>query len=305
MREPKYHLVVDFTFIYYKYKFTLASGRLKLLDTYENTMMYYCLAEIEKIRQQLINASGSTSEDMMVSICFDSPSMRKDVSTEAGSKYKSNRESKLTDLDYEIIGKIKEVIEEVGYNSYKVDGFEADDLVYTAVRNAKRKYENILTVVVTIDKDMLSIIDDTVTVYRYKTSYGYTLVGKLNYEQYCTEQFRCYIPYNAIRYYLSIVGDKSDNIVGVKGLGEAAYAKIIRQVELNAGKAIWLNSSRKVAEQLICDELNQSKHVEQFKESLAMVEPIYYEEMPDIAKRDSYEGREKAYGKFGYQSLIK
>lgn len=93
-----------------------------------------------------------------------------------------------------------------GVNSIKIDGQEADDLIASACNclpGAK--------IIVTSDKDMLQLISHEVSVY---TPFKDKMIGLLNFYEETGVTLDSYLGYRAL------VGDSSDNIIGVPGIGE-------------------------------------------------------------------------------------
>lgn len=92
---------------------------------------------------------------------------------------------------------------------------EADDLMYHAA-----KMYNGNSIIVTTDKDLLQAVDDNVSVYSPSKDILYTpeLVEK-----------EIGLPIDKFIDWRAIQGDKSDNIAGVKGIGEKTATKLLRQ----------------------------------------------------------------------------
>ena len=166
------HVIVDFMHIYYKYFFQLREGRMKRLTApiewkgtvieKDISLVYYPLRDIEGIRNKLEVAGN----EVTMSICFDSPSHRKDEGVEGGEAYKATRKSSLSEVDFENIELIKKMLKEAGHNTYKMDGYEADDIVNKLVREFKDSFD--ITGIYTNDKDLLINVCDNVTVMRFK-----------------------------------------------------------------------------------------------------------------------------------------
>ncbi len=100
-------------------------------------------------------------------------------------------------------------IEKMGFKCYFKMGYEADDVIASAVEFAKKN--NIKVRIVSHDKDLYQLIDDDVV-----TLYDPIKKSDIN-EQRCLEKFGVHPC--IIGDYLSIVGDSADNIPGVKGIG--------------------------------------------------------------------------------------
>ena len=100
-------------------------------------------------------------------------------------------------------------IEKMGFKCYSKEGYEADDVIASAVGFAKKN--NIKVRIVSHDKDLYQLIDDDIVTL-------YDPIKKIDInEQKCYEKFGV-LP-GKIGDYLSIVGDSADNIPGVKGIG--------------------------------------------------------------------------------------
>ena len=158
------HSIWDFTFLYYKYHFAMKSGRLRQLTCPINwkgtviekdiSVIYYSIAEIEKQRRKLEEQGHS----VVSSICFDMPSKRKELAD--GEDYKEGRQKTLKDEDFENIELIETILSEAGHNTYRFEGYEADDLVTFLAKNYKDVFD--YTIIYTPDKDLAVNIDEKV-----------------------------------------------------------------------------------------------------------------------------------------------
>jgi len=100
-------------------------------------------------------------------------------------------------------------IEKMGFKCYSKEGYEADDVIASAVAFAKKN--DIKVRIVSHDKDLYQLIDDNIVTL-------YDPIKKLDInEQKCLEKYG--VEPSKIGDYLSIVGDSADNIPGVKGIG--------------------------------------------------------------------------------------
>ena len=127
---------------------------------------------------------------------------------EIDTNYKANRPEAPADLKLQLPVAVS-WIEKMGFKCYSKVGYEADDVIASAVKFAQKN--DISVRIVSHDKDLYQLIDDdTVTLYDpIKRS-------DIN-EHRCLEKFG--VPPSLIGDYLSIVGDSADNIPGVKGIG--------------------------------------------------------------------------------------
>ncbi|MCO4846267.1 MAG: DNA polymerase I, partial [Sulfurovum sp.] len=112
-----------------------------------------------------------------------------------------------------------EWIEQMGFANLSREGFEADDVITTVTKFARE--QGLKVRIVSHDKDLYQMIDDGVVVM-------YDSVKKQEVdEQACVDKFGVY-PKDFINFQ-AILGDSSDNIPGVKGIGKVGAAKLINQ----------------------------------------------------------------------------
>lgn len=306
------HAVVDYTFLYYKYKFQLEAGRMRRLtynidgEDKDISQIYYSIKEIEKFRKDL----EKYGHEVVVSVCFDMPSARKietedktDGENEAASNYKANRVSKLTKEDIDNIGIVKDLLDKAGYNTYREVGHEADDLVSNVLRLYKDEFD--YNIIYTPDADLLVNIDNKVGAIRFKTGKGYSQVDKNLFEEYLSAEFKCRVPYNSLMLFKSTVGDKSDGIQGIKGFGPKGFDKLVSYLDENGIK--WEEAgSYEYTDALLrglTGYLGEDK-VTQALESLYLVRPMILENLEKPTKRSSKELREQSYSRYEMNSLI-
>ncbi|KKS70968.1 MAG: polymerase I protein [Candidatus Magasanikbacteria bacterium GW2011_GWE2_42_7] len=140
------------------------------------------------------------------------------------TEYKATREKADDDL-YAQIPLVYELVEAFGLPIYTKEGFEADDVIGT-ISEKNKTYDNLTTLVVTGDKDLLQLVDDDATeVYLLKK--GMSDFELFN-ESKVHEKFgfgpEMIVDYKALR------GDTSDNIPGVKGIGEKTATTLITEI---------------------------------------------------------------------------
>lgn len=117
---------------------------------------------------------------------------------------------------------LKEVLDAMGLVRCELAGYEADDLLGTISREADENGD--ACVVVTGDKDSLQLIGGGTTVLLVSTRMGQT-----TYENYDTEKFREKYGFDPIRLIdlKALMGDSSDNIPGVPGVGEKTAMQLL------------------------------------------------------------------------------
>lgn len=117
---------------------------------------------------------------------------------------------------------IKEVLDALGIVRCEMAGYEADDLLGTISRRANEHGDE--CVVLTGDRDSLQLVGGGTVVRLVKSA-----LGKTTYTSYTTEKFREEYGFDPIRLIdlKSLMGDSSDNIPGVKGVGEKSAMQLL------------------------------------------------------------------------------
>ena len=119
---------------------------------------------------------------------------------------------------------LKETLDAMGIRRYEIEGFEADDILGTAAAVCERNGWD--CVVVTGDKDSLQLVSDTTSVCNVKTVRGQTETIL-----YTPESFRAeygFAPAQMVDL-KALMGDSSDNIPGVPGIGEKTALDLVRR----------------------------------------------------------------------------
>lgn len=133
-------------------------------------------------------------------------------------EYKAHREAPPEDLLKQLPVAI-EWIEQMGFANLSREGFEADDVITTVTKFAREAGMKVR--IVSHDKDLYQMIDDGVVVM-------YDSVKKQEVdEQACIDKFGV-SPKDFINFQ-ALLGDSSDNIPGVKGIGKVGASKLINQ----------------------------------------------------------------------------
>jgi DNA polymerase-1 len=117
--------------------------------------------------------------------------------------------------------KAKELLEAMGIKYYEIDNYEADDIIGTFAKycDLDDDYDG---TIISSDKDLLQLISDHVDI---------KLLKQKDYIRYNLESFRKDYgiePINIIDL-KALMGDASDNIPGVKGIGEKTALKLLQE----------------------------------------------------------------------------
>ena len=136
-------------------------------------------------------------------------------------QYKAQREA-MDDELREQFPLVEELLNACGIARIAVAGYEADDIIGTYSRVAAE--EGLSVTVITGDRDMLQLVSDSVCVKLVITSMGQTV-----YTDYTPEKFREEYGFEPERIVdlKALMGDSSDNIPGVAGIGKKTATDLI------------------------------------------------------------------------------
>jgi len=136
--------------------------------------------------------------------------------------YKAQREATPEDI-VQSVPRIKEIIEAYRIPIVQHDGYEADDVVGTIAKQAAAIGFDVY--MMTPDKDFAQLVDDHV--FMYKPAHSGVGVDIFDKAKICAK-YGIQYPAQFIEV-LAIMGDKSDNVPGVKGIGEVGATKLIAE----------------------------------------------------------------------------
>ncbi|GHU60272.1 DNA polymerase [Clostridia bacterium] len=137
--------------------------------------------------------------------------------------YKASRKGMPEELA-EQVPVIKEVLDKMGVHRLELEGFEADDLIGTTCRLASEAGWE--AAVVTGDRDSLQLISPTTTVLLITTAAGRTDTVTYDVDR-VVEKYG--ISPEAMIELKGLMGDKSDDIPGVAGVGEKTALDLVRK----------------------------------------------------------------------------
>ncbi|HAZ08710.1 MAG TPA: DNA polymerase I [Elusimicrobia bacterium] len=149
-----------------------------------------------------------------LAVCFDVPGPT--FRHKAYAAYKSTRKEIDKDLLTQL-GQAKPLAEAMGFHCVEKTGYEADDIMATMARKAvEHGWEAVL---VTGDKDALQLVGKGIRVFN---------VSKNVWMDPPQIEEKFGIPPAQVLDYLAIVGDSSDNVPGLKGVGPVGAVKLLK-----------------------------------------------------------------------------
>ncbi|MDH7604420.1 MAG: DNA polymerase I [Melioribacter sp.] len=206
---------------------------------------------------QLLKIIEDTKPDY-IAVAFDSK--EKTFRHEKYENYKSSREEMPEDMIQQI-NRIKEIIEAFKIPIYILPGYEADDLIGTAVKKASKA--GLTCYAITPDKDFIQLVSDNVKLIKPgKTTDEIVIIDEDKVrEEYGFEP-------KQMTDYLALVGDSSDDIPGVAGIGPKTALPLIQKFKTLEN--IYKNLD-KIEKQSIANKLLENKENAFLSKELATI----------------------------------
>lgn len=168
----------------------------------------------------LLNAIKDIQPDC-IAVAFDLP--KPTFRHGEYADYKAHRKPAPDDLTLQI-PKVKEVVRAFNMPIYEQAGFEADDLIGTLANKIVKENKDFEVIIVTGDLDTLQLVTDRVKIYTMKKGLSDAFVyGPKEVED------RYGLRPDQMVDYRGLKGDPSDNIPGVRGIGEKTAADLIQK----------------------------------------------------------------------------
>lgn len=193
---------------------------------------------------------------------------------------------------------LKEVLDKLNIYRVELDGFEADDLVGTLAKHGEEN--NCEVILVTGDKDYLQLVSE-------KTKVLITRTGITNLDTYDVDKMLEKYELTPKQFIdlKGLMGDKSDNIPGVPGVGEKTGIKLLKQFKSIEGvyENIEAVSGKKLKERLI--ENRQQAFMSRRLATIMTKVPIEIE-IEDLRRKESNsEELYKLYNELEFNRLLK
>ncbi len=150
-----------------------------------------------------------------IAVIFDPPGPT--FRNELYAEYKANRDETPDELKKQF-PIVSDLIKALGLPVLQVPGFEADDVIGTLAIQGRE--QGLTVLIITGDKDMAQLVDGQVRL--LDTMKNRTLDAAAVKEKFG-------VPPERIIDYLALMGDSSDNIPGVPGVGEKTAAKLLNE----------------------------------------------------------------------------
>jgi DNA polymerase-1 len=135
--------------------------------------------------------------------------------------YKATRQKMPEDMSSQL-DKLKEVVRAFNVPSIELPGYEADDIIGTLARRAEK--EGVITYMVTADKDFMQLISPKIKMYKPGKA-----GGEVELIDEAAVQDKFGVGPKQIIEILGLIGDSSDNIPGVAGIGPKTATPLIQR----------------------------------------------------------------------------
>ncbi len=204
-------------------------------------------------------------------VSFDSPSIT--GRHMLFDQYKANRKETPADLVGQL-PHIRRVIAALNIKVFELPGYEADDIIGTIAIRAAAEGSDVY--IVTADKDMLQLVDDRIRVYD-------PMKDRTLDRAYVTEKFG--VGPERITEYMALTGDASDNIPGVKGIGEKTAKELLAAF---SSLTDLLEHSQRIPREKLRATIAQSRDIMLMSQKLATIDtavPIDFD-ISDFALRE-------------------
>ncbi|KKW16275.1 MAG: DNA polymerase I [Candidatus Kerfeldbacteria bacterium RIFCSPLOWO2_01_FULL_48_11] len=185
---------------------------------------------------------------------------------------------------------------------FELDGYEADDVIGTL---AKKTEDKANVIIATGDMDALQLVDDNIRVFTLRKGVNDTVI----YDAQAVKERYGFTPAQVIDY-KALAGDSSDNIPGVKGVGEKTATELLKdfgdvetlykELEKDSPKA------RKIKESVRTKLINDKKNAFMSKKLATIVcdAPVKFE-LENTAKKPFDERKVVTlFQKLGFKSLL-
>ena len=208
--------------------------------------------------------------------------------------YKAHREEAPDDFKMQL-ARLRELIDSIGIKWLEVEGQEADDVIGSLAAKAEKDGYDVF--IVTGDLDLCQLVDKNIKVF-------YTLRGTTDFKEYdinaVKERFG--VEPSFVPDYKGLVGDPSDNIPGVRGVGDKTAKKLLE--DFHNLDAIYSHLNE-IPQEKLRSVLENEKNKAFLSRKLATIRTDLDIKLPP--ESESYfnpQGAAKIFSELGFRSFI-
>ncbi len=213
--------------------------------------------------------------------------------------YQAHRPEMEADLASQI-DKVHQVVEALGIPIFTQPGFEADDVLGTLSKLAKRRRKNLEVIIVTGDKDILQLVEKRIKVLIPNKGFAApTLFGPKKVKE------ALGVTPDQIIDYKALMGDSSDNYPGVSGIGPKTACQLLDR--FSTLDQIYKNLD-KIESESIRKKLEEGRESAFLSQKLAKIVIDLKLKLKFKQARFSYQkatGAVELFEELGFKSLIK
>ena len=211
----KNFILIDGHALAYRYFFALERTGMKTSDNQPTWAVFGFFKALFDLLQ------NSDIKPDSIAVTFDVS--RQTYRTEMYAEYKANRES-MPDALRSQLELIVEGLHALNIPIYTKEGYEADDVIGTIATKAKQKQHK--TYILTGDRDSFQLVDREGFIKVIMPSKG----ELVEYDWYKVYEKMGVYPYQIVDY-KGLSGDTSDNIPGIKGIGDKTACKLLSRFD--------------------------------------------------------------------------
>jgi DNA polymerase-1 len=221
------------------------------------------------------------------------PTFRK----EKYAEYKAQRPPTPSDLISQIIG-AHELFRSFGIKTFEAPGFEADDLIATLAEKFKKE-DGFQIVILTGDRDTLQLVEgDKVVVRAFKVGVSETVTYD---EKAVVEKYG--LRPNQLIDYKALVGDPSDNIKGVPGIGPKRAEEILKK--FGTLENVFKNLVGDAALEKRLAPFEKEAMLSKFLVTLSHEAPVDLRGLHELRTAEGLEDAGAYFTKMGFKTLLK
>ncbi len=267
--EKKILYIIDIFGLIFRAYYALSSAGIKTVDGIPTGAVFGVIRMLNKFIKTY------TPEYMVISYDSAVPTERK----KKYPNYKANRDEMPSSF-HQQIPILKDILNAMNIPSIERPGYESDDIIATLVAHCKQN--GIETRILTKDKDLFQLVDDNTFVIgesgkdKDKT---FSLLGAADAAE------KLGVPPEQVVDLLGLMGDTSDNIPGVKGIGPKTAQSLLRQ--FGSMQNIYHNLD-KVKSDSVREKLERDKDAAELSYALARL----HNDLPIDFSMDTYKVRD-------------
>lgn len=231
------------------------------------------IGAIYGLSQLLLRMMTETVRPDYVAACFDrpEPTFRKEVFVD----YKAQRQPTPSDLISQLI-KSREVFQQFKIKMFELPGFEADDLIATLATKLHDE-KDLQVTILSGDRDLLQLVhDDHIVVELFKNGGGETV----HMNEAAVKEKYGLTPAQIVDL-KGLIGDPSDNIPGIHGVGEKTATPLLK--EFGTVEEVFENLV--IVPQKVAKKFEGHKEIALLSKKLATLErnaPIFLDSLDDL-----------------------